>query len=105
MNSTAAPTVNKQELISSGLVESASVNSFADFMPSELIKNEDITEKEKDDFINTYICHFIFCGFFCISLVFHIIIDLGLGPLIKKTFIYLIYFTKNYFVEESTALA
>ena len=105
MNSTAAPTVNKQELISSGLVESASVNSFADFIPSKLIKKEDITEKEEDDFINTFICHLIFYAFFCISLVLHIIIDLGLGALIKKTFIYLIEWTKNYFVEKSPSFA
>ena len=105
MNSTAAPTVNKNELIASGLVESASVNSFADFIPSKLIKKEDITEKDKDDFINTFICHLIFYAFFCISLVLHIIIDLGLGSLIKKTIVYLIKLTKTYFVEKSPAFA
>ena len=103
MNSTAAPTVNEQKLVSSGLVESASVNSFADFMPSKLIKKEDITEKEKDDFINTFICHLIFYSFFCISLVLHIIIDLGLGPLIEKTIVYLFELTKNYFFEKRPA--
>ena len=105
MNSTASPTVNKQELISAGLVESASVNSFADFMPSKLIKKEPTTEKEKDDFINTFICHLIFYAFFCISLVLHIVIDLGLGPVIKKTIVDLIELTKNYFVEKSPAFA
>ena len=103
MNSTAAPTVNEQKLVSSGLVESASVNSFTDFIPSKLHKKEDIIEK--DDFINTFICHLIFYAFFCISLVLHIIIDLGLGPLIKKTFIYLIELTKNNFVAKSSAFA
>ena len=105
MTSTAAPTVKEQELISSGLVESASVNSFADFIPSKLNTKEVITEKEKEDFINTFIFHLIFYAFFCISLVLHIIIDLGLGALIKKTFIYLIELTKNYFVEKSPAFA
>ena len=105
MTSTAVPTVNEQELISSGLVESASVNSFADFIPSKLNKKEDITEKAKDDFINTFICHLIFYAFFCISLLVHIIIDLGLGSLIKKTFIFLIESTKNYSVEKSSAFA
>ena len=105
MNSTAAPTLNKQELISSGLVESASVNSFADFLPSKLNKKEDITKKENDEFINTFICHLIFYAFFCISLVLHIIIDLGLGPLIRKTFIYLIELTKNLFFEKRPSFA
>ena len=105
MNSTAAPTVNEQELISSGLVESASVNSFADFLPSKLNKKEDITKKENDEFINTFICHLIFYAFFCISLVLHIIIDLGLGPLITKTFIYFIELTKNLFVEKRPSFA
>ena len=105
MTSTAAPTVKDQELISFGLIESASVNSFADFIPSKLIKKEDITEKDKDDFINTFICHLIFYAFFFISLVLHIIIDLGLGSLIKKTIVYLIKLTKTYFVEKSPAFA
>ena len=60
MTSTAAPTVKDQELVSSGLVESASVNSFADFIPSKLNQKEIITEKEENDFINTFICHLIF---------------------------------------------
>ena len=105
MTSTAVPTVNEQEFILSGLVESASVNSFADFIPSKLNKKEDITEKANDDFINTFICHLIFYAFFCISLLVHIIIDLGLGSLIKKTFIFLIESTKNYSVDKSSAFA
>ena len=105
MNSTAAPTLNKQELTSSGLVESASVNSFADFIPSKLNENEVINEKEKNEFINSFICHLIFYALFCISLVLHIIIDLGLGLLIKKTIVYLIELTKNYFVEKRPAFA
>ena len=103
MASTSPPAVIEQELISSELVESASVNSFADFIPSKLNKKEDITED--DNFINTFICHLIFYAFFCISLLLHIIIDLGLGHLIEKTFIYLIELTKNYFVEKSPAFA
>ena len=105
MTATAAPTVEDQELISSGLVESVCVNSSADFIPSKLNKKEVITEKEKDDFINTFICHLIFYVFFCITLVLHIVIDLGLGPMIKKTFIYLIELIKNYFVKKSPAFA
>ena len=105
MASTSPPAVIEQELISSELVESASVNSFSDFIPSKLNKKEDITEKEKSGFINTFICHLIFYAFLCISLVLHIIIDLGLGPVIKKTFIYFIELIKKYLVEKSPAFA
>ena len=52
MTATAPPTVKDQDLISSGLVESASVNSFADFIPSKLNEHELITEQEKNEFVN-----------------------------------------------------
>ena len=105
MTPTAAPTVKDQELIPSGFVESASVNSIADFVPSKLNEKFVIDEKKNNEFINTFICHLIFYAFFCISLVLHIIIDLGLGSLIKKTFIHLVELTKNYFVEKNPAFA
>tara|TARA_Y100001968_G_C18842694_1_gene474290 strand:- start:173 stop:490 length:318 start_codon:yes stop_codon:yes gene_type:complete len=105
MTATAAPTVEDQELISSGLVESVCVNSSADFIPSKLNKKEVIYKKAKNDFINTFICHLIFYTFFCISLVLHIIIDLGLGSLIKKTFMHFVELTKHYFVEKNPAFA
>ena len=105
MTPTAAPTVKDQELISYGLVESASVNSIADFLPSKLNEEVVIDKKENNEFIDTFICHLIFYAFFCISLVLHIIIDLGLGSLIKRTFIYLIELTKNYFVEKNPSIA
>ena len=47
MTATAAPTVKDQELMPFGLVESASVNSFADFVPSNLNETEANEEKEK----------------------------------------------------------
>ena len=50
MTATAAPTVKDQELVSFGLVESASVNSFADFIPSKLNQSQVTTEHENDDF-------------------------------------------------------
>ena len=50
MTATAALTVKDQELISSGLVESASVNSIADFVPRKLIKKNAIDK-------NLFICH------------------------------------------------
>ena len=61
----AAPTVKDQELMPQGLVESASVNSFADFVSASLHETEANKEKEVNDFINTFICHLIFYAFFC----------------------------------------
>ncbi len=88
MTATAAPTVKDQELVSFGLVESASVNSINDFIPSKL--NESEVSSEKSDFVNTFICHLIFYAIFCVSLVLHILIDLGLGSFIKNKFVQLI---------------
>ena len=105
MTATASPTVKDQELISSGLVESASVNLFADFIPSKLNEHELIAEQEKNEFVNVFICHLIFYAVFCISIVMHILIDLGLGTFVKKTFSQLIESTKNNFVEKNHAFA
>ena len=105
MTATAPPTVKDQELISSGLVESASVNSFADFIPSKLNEHELIAEQEKNEVVNVFICHLIFYVVFCISIVMHILIDLGLGTFIKKTFSELVELAKNNFVEKNPAFA
>ncbi|WP_413678041.1 hypothetical protein [Prochlorococcus sp. MIT 0916] len=101
----AAPTVKDQELIPHGLVESASVNSFADFVSSNLNETEANKEKDVNDFINTFICHLIFYAVFCISIVLHILIDLGLGSLVKNQFRRFIEIAKNTFVEKNPALA
>ena len=105
MTATAPPTVKDQDLISSGLVESASVNSFADFIPSKPNELELIAEQEKNEFVNVFICHLIFYAVFCISIVMHILIDLGLGTFIKKTFSELVELAKNNFVEKNPAFA
>ena len=105
MTATAFPTVKDQELISSGLIESASINSIADIVPSKFNEKDVIDEKEKIEFVNTFICHLIFYAFFCITLFLHIIIDLGLGSIVKKTFIQLFEIAKNNFVEKNTAFA
>ena len=105
MTATAAPTVKDQELLPHGLVESVSVNSFADFVSSDLNENEVNKEKEVNDFINTFICHLIFYAVFCISLVLHILIDLGLGSLVKNQFLKLIGFAKNTVVVKNPAFA
>ena len=105
MTATATPTVKDQDLISSGLVESASVNSFADFIHSKPNEHELIAEKEKNEFVNVFICHLIFYAVFCISIVMHILIDLGLGTFVKKTFSELVELAKNNFVEKNPAFA
>ena len=105
MTDTAAPTVKDQDLIPTGLVESASVNSFADFVSSNLNETEANSEKEVNDFINTFICHLIFYAVFCISLVLYILIDLGLGSFVKNQFIQFICIVKDTFVEKKQAFA
>ena len=101
MTATVVPTIKDQELISFGSVESASVNSINDFTPSKLKESLLPTDKEKEEFANTFICHLIFYAVFCVSLVLHILIDLGLGSFLKNKFFQLIglrnktVFTKN----------
>ena len=95
MTATAAQTVKDQELMPIGLVESASVNSFADFIPSKFNETEAKVDKEIDDFINIFICHLIFYSFFCISIVLHILIDLDFGSFIKNKFLQLVDISKN----------
>ncbi len=105
MTATAAPTVKDQELMPLGLVESAKVNSFADFIPSNVNETEANEEKEKNDLINIVICHLIFYSIFCISLVLHIFIDLGLGSFVKNQFFKLIEIANNTLVEKNPAFA
>ncbi len=109
MTTTAAPTVKDQELVSFGLVESASVNSFADFIPSKRnetqVNTEDQTEKENEDFINSFICHLIFYTFLCVSIFLHILIDLGLGSFIRKIFVQLLGMGKKNTLEKLHAFA
>ena len=105
MTTTTAPTVKDHELIPFGLVESASVNSFADFVPSNLNEKEANQEKNKIDFINIFICHMIFYLFFCISLVLHILIDLGLGSFLKNKFHQLVEFSRNPVFERNPVFA
>ena len=105
MTSTAAPNVKDQELMPFELVESASVNSFADLAPSNSNETAANEEKEKNDFVNIFICHLIFYVIFCISLVLHILIDLGLGSFVKNQFLQLIEIAKNTFFEKNPAFA
>ena len=109
MTATASPTVKDQKLLSCGLVESAGVNSFADFNPSKFNESQLSTEKEteieKDDFKNTFICHLIFYAFLCVSIVLHILIDLGVGSFIKNKFVQLMGLGKKTVFAKSPAYA
>ena len=105
MTAAAAPTVKDQELMPYGLVQSAGVNAFADFVPSKLNETESKDEKEKNDFINIFSCHLIFYAVFCISLVLHILIDLGFGSFVKNQFLQLIENLKNNVVEKNPVFA
>ena len=102
MTATAAPIAKDQELMLNGLVESASVNSIADLVSSNLNENE---ANETNDFINIFICHLIFYAVFCISIVLHILIDLGLGSFVKNKFLQLIEIAKTFVVVKNPAFA
>ena len=102
MTAIAAPTVKDQELMPFGLVESASLNSVADFVPSNLNETE---ANEKNDFINIFICHLIFYFVFCLSLILHILIDLGLGSFVKNKLLQLIEISKNSLIGKNPAFA
>ncbi len=103
MATTTVPTVKDQELVSFGLVESASVNSIADFTPSNF--NESKSTGDKEDFVNTFICHLIFYAFFCVSLCLHILIDFGLGPFLKNKFTQLMGLGKKIVFEKTPVFA
>ena len=83
---TATAKVRDHELPSFGFVESTTVNSINDFTPSKFNEGEMAIKKENDDFINTFFSHIIFYSIFCVSIVLHVLIDLGLGAFVKNKF-------------------
>ena len=103
MTPTTAPTVKAQELVSYGLIESASVNSITDFSQSKFNGRKLTTER--DDFVNIFICHLIFYAVFCVSLALHILIDLGLGTFIKNNFVQVLGLGEKTILEKGPALA
>ena len=105
MTVTTSPAVRDQELVSFGLVESASVNSITDFTQSKSNERQANTSQGKEDFINIFICHLIFYAVFCLSLVLHILLDLGLGQFIKNNLAQLIAFGKKIVFDKSLAFA
>ncbi len=103
MTATTAPKVKDQDVMPLEFIESPSVNSFVDLVPSSLDKTHDNDEKKQDDFVNIFICHLIFYAVFCISLVLHILFDLRLAPFAKKRFLKLIKIEKNNVVQKNPA--
>ncbi len=93
------------ELVSSGLIESASVKSITDFIPSKLDEIKFTSGDQKDDFSNTFICHLIFYAVFCVTLVLYILIDLGLGSFLKNKFVQLIGHGNKTFFDKMPAFA
>ncbi|MBW3042179.1 hypothetical protein [Prochlorococcus marinus] len=98
-----ASSVKDKELVPSGFGELSSVNSISHYAESNFNESKVITEKE--DFANIFICHIIFYAFFCVSLFFHILLDLGLGSYIKKTYFNLIGLDKKNIIENIPAFA
>tara|TARA_Y100001968_G_scaffold153564_1_gene140334 strand:+ start:345 stop:662 length:318 start_codon:yes stop_codon:yes gene_type:complete len=105
MTATSTPTLKNHELSSSGLVDSASVNSIADFISSKSHEKKVTSKNERNDFINIVMCHFIFYSVFCFSLVLHILIDLGLGTVLKKSLIRFIDILRNIVIKRNTKFA
>ena len=55
MTAIASPTVEDAKSVSFGFIDSATVNSISDFIPSKLTENEDSVKKDNNDFTNIFI--------------------------------------------------
>ena len=86
----ATATVKDQGSVQFELNDTETINSISDFNTIKLKESEDFYCNQKEDFLNTFICHLIFYAVFCISIVVHIFLDLGLGSFIKNKLIQLI---------------
>ena len=84
-----------QEICSTKLVETTSENSIADFISSKVGEQDTKFARNKNDFINTFIYHLIFYGIFCVSIVLHVLFDLGVGTFMRKIFTQLIELVRN----------
>ena len=105
MTAISAPTLKDTKSVSFGFIDSATVNSISDFIPSKLSENEESVKKENNDFTNTFICHLIFYAFFCVSAVLHILIDLGLASFIKNNFTKFTQLGRHVVLKKNTAFA
>ena len=69
MTATAVSIKEDKQSLAFGLVESASVNSIADFVPSTSNEIELNPADEMQNFVTNFICHLIFYVFFCVLLI------------------------------------
>ncbi len=102
---TTAPILKDQHLSSFGLVESASVNSINDFTSSKFNEGKFISHEGQEEFVNVFICHLIFYVVFCVSLVIHILFDLGLWSFVKNKFVQFRGLVKRSVIEKKPAFA
>ena len=86
MTTTTAPTVQNQEIMQFELVDSSKVVDTVNDLTTEALNKSSNTTGEHD-FVNTFICHLFFYAVFCVSIVLHILLDLGLGEFLKNKFI------------------
>ena len=80
---TSALKIIDQELAQFGWVESIATNSISDFKSPKIDVEEQATNENESDLIDTFLCHFIFYVVFCYSLSLYIFIDLGFGSFLK----------------------
>ena len=73
-----------QELAQFGWVESIATNSISDFKSPKIAVEDQTTNEQEFDLIDSFICHLIFYVVFCYSLFLHIFIDLGFGNFLKN---------------------
>ena len=97
--------VKNQQICSPKLVKTTSEHSIADFIPSKVDEQDTKFERNKNDFINTFIYHLIFYGIFCVSIVLHVLFDLGVGTFMRKIFTQLIELVRNNGFENNPSFA
>ncbi len=103
MTASVNPFLRDQEIVSSGLLEFANDDPINDFIQTK--DRKVISEKENEDFANTFICHLIFYAIFCVSLVLYILIDLGLGLFLKNALVTLMGFGNRTEFEKTPVFA
>ncbi len=81
---TSAQALMDQEIEPFGWMESIATNSISDFKSPKSNVLEQATDKNNSDIIETFIFHLIFYVISCYSLFLYVVIDLGLGLLIKN---------------------
>ena len=105
MTTSAILSVKNKKICSPKFVEKTSESSTSDFLPSKVGAQDTKFERNKNDFINTFICHLIFYGIFCVSIVLHVLFDLGVGTFMRKIFTQLIELLRNNGSEKNPSFA